>query len=84
MLTCESLENSKYVLSSQKQPHWEMAYKGIKGTDTSEKVEMCIFKHRDLKINKNTKLGIWIFSSHQELEVYMLGVGACVKIIYVP
>ena len=51
MLTCESLENSKYVLSSQKQPHWEMAYKGIKETDTNDKAEMCIFKHRDLKIN---------------------------------
>lgn len=30
MLTCESLENSEYGLSPQKQPHWEMASQGKK------------------------------------------------------
>ena len=74
MLTCESLENSEYVLLPPKQPHWEMAYKGIKETDANGRVEMFIFKHIDLEINKNT-LGIWLFSSHQGLAMYRLGVG---------
>lgn len=52
MLTCESLENSDYVLSPQKQPHWAMAYKGIKETDTNGRAEMFIFKHRALRIKK--------------------------------
>lgn len=55
MLTCESLENSEYGLSPQKQPHWEMAYQGIKETDTTSRAEMFIFKHRDLKINNIKK-----------------------------
>lgn len=59
---CESLENSEYGLSPQKQPHWEMAYQGIKETDTNGRAEMFIFKHENLKIKK--KKGIWIFSFH--------------------
>lgn len=53
-----------------------MAYQGIKETDANGRVKMFIFQHIDLKINKNT-LGIWLFSSHQGLSMYRLGVGTC-------
>lgn len=43
MLTCESLENSQYVLLPQKQPHWAMVYEGIKEIDTDGRPEMFIF-----------------------------------------
>lgn len=39
MLTCQFLENSKYVLPSQKQPQWAMADQGIKETDSCAKGE---------------------------------------------
>lgn len=75
MLTCESLESSKYVLSFQKQPHWAMASQDIKGTDSSEEkptnqptnqpdtnasAEMFVFKYTDLKINNNNNKNLGI------------------------
>lgn len=50
-----------------------MASQGIKETDAIGRAELFIFKHRDLKIGKKNKLDIWIFFSHQGLEVCMLG-----------